>query len=434
MRKTKKVINNKQLEAINFRRRRFLRQSATLAIALAFGLPSRVWGAVKMITSRLGDSGGDDARFVLELDEKSEYSITYLEASGDYARRILIDIKNCDLNNDLLKNSKKLKFIDGYRLANASAGTSRVILDLNQPAVVVKDFWLAPASGMKHRLVIDMKKTSARNFSNLAGVKTASAEPAKEVAEPPKQTARIVPKIIVLDPGHGGTDPGAISRKGVYEKNIVLLASTEFKRQLEATGGYKVLLTRSSDKFLSLGQRIAYGQQINLLDKSYSKNQHADVFMSIHADSLPKNSARRDTTRGLSVYTLSEKATSAEAAKLAERENAADFIEVDGFENYTKIERMIFADLTQSWVKSESASLANHIVKEIDGTSGIDLVSKLNSHKSAAFAVLKTNVPAVLVELGYLSNLEEEKLLQQSWYRAKLASAMVKAVKKYTAA
>jgi N-acetylmuramoyl-L-alanine amidase len=429
-------MNKKNItKTVNLRRRRFLRQLGFMFLA-NFILPRKTYAAAKVIASRLGDQGGDNARFVLELDEKVDYNLSYLSNSSSNLKSILVNIKDVSGIENIVKNSKSVKFIKGYRVIEGETGP-KIAIDLTKPALVAKDYWLAPASGYANRLVLDISAVSDVEFMSKATKEEINnkVDDITELSNRPdagnQKSSIPETKIVVLDPGHGGKDPGAIGTSGICEKNVVLLASIELKRQLEQTGRYKVLLTRNTDKFLSLNERIMRGRQINLIDDEYAKSKHADIFMSVHADSLPKNSVNRSKTRGLSVYTLSDKASDIEAEKLAERENAADLIEFSNFENYDKNTQMWLASLAQDWTDKESKKIAKSIVNQIDNTKGIELVSKLNSSKTAPFAVLKTSVPAVLVEMGYLSNYIEEKLLQQNWYRAKLASSIVKALDNY---
>lgn len=216
----------------------------------------------------------------------------------------------------------------------------------------------------------------------------------------------------MLDPGHGGKDPGAIGRSyRTYEKNITLSMGKELKKQLEAKG-FKVYMTRSTDIFIPLRKRVA-------IARSY----HADLFISIHADSAANRSAR-----GLSVYTLSETASDKEAAALAERENKADIIDGMDFSDNSPEINDVLISLSQNDSRNKSSKFAGYVVNEM--RQKVKLVS--NAHKFAGFAVLKApDIPSVLIELGYLSNYTEEKSLRQPAYRRKLGEAITKSVVRY---
>jgi N-acetylmuramoyl-L-alanine amidase len=247
-----------------------------------------------------------------------------------------------------------------------------------------------------------------------------SAPPVQElaaVAPPASAAARTLPgarsagrRVVVLDPGHGGQDPGAIGVSGTFEKTITLAVAQEVRRQLEATGRYRVHLTRESDQFLPLRERVAR-----------SRNWKADLFLSIHADSIGSTD-----TRGASVYTLSDTASDAEAAALAVRENKADIIVGMDLSHESRDVANILIDLAQRETLNRSADLAHHLVREL----GHEIrMLPVRPHRFAGFAVLKApDVPAVLLELGYLSNADDERLLRQSAHRRRVALGVQRAV------
>ena len=219
-------------------------------------------------------------------------------------------------------------------------------------------------------------------------------------------------RIIVVDPGHGGPDPGTIGVNGTYEKHITLAMAKEIKNQLEQTGRYKVVLTRDRDIFLRLRDRVAHAREAE-----------ADLFLSIHADSIADGSAR-----GPSVYTLSEKASDREAAELAEKENKADVIAGLDLSHETPEVGSILIDLAQRETMNRSAHFAAGLVGEIRKEASV----LRNTHRFAGFAVLKApDVPSVLVELGFLSNPAEEKALASRAYRVKLAQAVARATDRF---
>jgi N-acetylmuramoyl-L-alanine amidase len=216
----------------------------------------------------------------------------------------------------------------------------------------------------------------------------------------------------VLDPGHGGADPGAVSLKGIYEKHITLAAAREFKAQLEKTGRYKVLLTRTRDVFVKLRERV-----------EFARDAKADIFISLHADKI-----RNPRIRGLSVHTLSEKASDREAAELAERENKVDLIVGVDLSNENKDVTNILIDLAQRETMNQSARFATLLVRELKRETKL----LRNTHRFAGFAVLKApDVPSVLLEMGFLSNRYDERNLRRKAYRAKLAKSVVRAVDRY---
>ncbi len=215
--------------------------------------------------------------------------------------------------------------------------------------------------------------------------------------------------MIVVDPGHGGVDPGATGVSGVYEKFITLAVARELAEQLERTGRYRVRLTRDRDVFIPLRDRVAIARQAG-----------ADLFVSLHADVV-----RDPQIRGLSVYTLSQNASDAEAQALADKENKADVIGGIDLSHESTDVANILIDLTQRETMNRSAEFAADIVDEL----GRDSPLLANTHRFAGFAVLKApDVPAALVEMGYLSNETDERNLRHPDYRAKVAGAVARAV------
>jgi N-acetylmuramoyl-L-alanine amidase len=215
--------------------------------------------------------------------------------------------------------------------------------------------------------------------------------------------------VIVLDPGHGGRDPGAIGLSGVHEKDITLNMGRDLRKALEATGRYKVIMTRDRDTAIRLRERVARGRHAG-----------ADLFISLHADAL-----RDPGVRGLSVYTLSENASDDEAAQLADRENKADILLGMDLSHESPDVANILIDLAQRETKNKSVRFANALISQLPP----DIKKLGKTRRYAGFAVLKApDVPSVLVEMGFVSNRTDEKLLRTSGYRAKLASALVRSV------
>ncbi len=239
--------------------------------------------------------------------------------------------------------------------------------------------------------------------------KVSATLPAPDPMPEPKGKSDDGRPVIVLDPGHGGVDPGAIGVSGAYEKNITLAMAREVKAQLEKTGRYKVHLTRDRDVFIRLRDRIAIARQ-----------HGADLFVSLHADAV-----QNPQIRGLSVYTLSQNASDSEAQALAEKENKADLIAGIDLSHESADVANILIDLAQRETMNRSAVFAGGLVDEMGRSTPL----LGNTHRFAGFAVLKApDVPSVLVELGYLSHKDEERQLRQADYRQKLAKSVVRSV------
>ncbi|MBO6946684.1 MAG: N-acetylmuramoyl-L-alanine amidase [Rhodospirillales bacterium] len=258
---------------------------------------------------------------------------------------------------------------------------------------------------------------SIANAINQAKVKHDAAETrlaSLRVPMKPPVPGQAQKRVIVIDPGHGGVDPGAIGVSGIYEKHITLAAARDLKRYLEATGRFDVKLTRDRDIFIRLRGRIERAREMK-----------ADLFISLHADTI-----RNRGVRGLSLYTLSERASDKEAAQLAERENKADLIAGIDLTHESAEVTNILIDLAQRETMNQSAKLAALLVDELDGRVNI----LRNPHRFAGFAVLKApDIPSVLIELGFLSNKEDERQLRSKSHRRKLAQSIAGAVDRYFA-
>ncbi len=219
--------------------------------------------------------------------------------------------------------------------------------------------------------------------------------------------------LIIIDPGHGGGDPGAIGANNMQEKMVTLATAKELKKQLEATGRYRVVLTRSKDVFIKLYDRV-----------QFARDQGGDLFISLHADSV-----NRPGVRGASIYTLSDKASDAQTAKLAARENMADLIAGVDLRNEDKDVANILIDLARRDTMNQSKFFANTVV-DYAGGQGIRLLER--PHRFAGFAVLKApDIPSVLIEMGYMSNKQEVSQLSTPAYREKIATAVVAGVNAY---
>jgi len=388
---------------------------ASVAGALSFGRPA--WAGPRAMGVRLGDHG-DFTRIVLDVSEEVQFSLFTL--ADPY--RVVIDLPEIEWEFREQGVFGGGGMIKALRYGLFQPGNSRVVFDLARPVEVRKAFVLPPGGGSGWRLVIDLGNSTHAEFVAASGPgnrigqldwrrQPAPQETAFRAPDPRAKQANRKP-VIVLDPGHGGVDPGAIGVSGVYEKNITLAAGKEFKRALEATGKYTVHLTRDRDVFLRLRQRIAI-----------ARRHHADLFISLHADAIKSRKVR-----GLSVYTLSEKSSDAEAAALAEAENKADIIAGIDLTHESAEVTNILIDLAQRETMNLSSRLAETVIDELRRK--VKLLRR--SHRFAGFAVLKApDVPSILVEMGYLSNPEEERLLRTRAYRAKLGEALVRAVDRY---
>jgi len=367
--------------------------------AMLFAFASQALAINRVSNIRTGKQA-DGIRLVFDGTEKFQYDAFLL----DNPNRLVIDLKNVVFNSTPKVAANAL--IRSFRLGELSGGKGkRLVFELKENANIKRKFALEPQAGQKNwRLVVDL--TTQGISSNPKPAAVSSVKSVSYQAKPRRQ------KIVVLDPGHGGKDPGAIGRSyRTYEKNITLSMGKELKKQLEAKG-FKVYMTRSTDVFIPLRKRVA-------IARSY----HADLFISLHADSTYNRNAQ-----GLSIYTLSETASDKEAEALAERENKADIIDGMDFSDNSPEINDVLISLSQNDSRNKSSKFAAYVVNEMKKI--VKLVN--NTHKFAGFAVLKApDIPSVLVELGYLSNYTEEKYLRDASYRKKLGQAITRAVVNY---
>lgn len=363
---------------------------------------------------------GDVTRFVLEMSHDVGFRVFTLADPP----RAVIDLPEVDwgLSRDSLPAATGS--VQSMRFGLFSRGVSRVVLDLTGPAAIDKAFVLPPQSGFPVRLVLDLRRTSDAAFRAGAGKITevgqrapfqpGDARPDRQPVPEPAPRRNGEKPLIVLDAGHGGIDPGAIGVGGIYEKNVTLAMARELRDMLIATGRYRVSLTRDRDVYLRLRERVAHVRKVG-----------GDLFISLHADSI-----KSPSVRGLSVYTLSETASDKEAALLAEKENKADIIAGVDLSDEAPEVTDILIDLAQREAMNLSAQYAALLIEDV----GQKVQLLRNTHRFAGFAVLKApDVPSVLLEMGYLSNDYEARLLQQRSYRAKLARAVISSADRYFA-
>ncbi|MBL8643045.1 MAG: N-acetylmuramoyl-L-alanine amidase [Rhodospirillaceae bacterium] len=373
---------------------------------------------------------GAFTRLVIELSEQVEASAFLLPEPY----RLVVDLPELSWATDAVL--PKTALINAVRAGVFQPGQSRLVIELAQPGRLSQGFLLPPTGATPWRLIVDIAPTSEELFQFAAvpnqvtkitaqgatqtGVAARNLAPAtpREVAQPldPKSLTKDKDKnrkiVVAIDPGHGGIDPGAIGVGGVYEKNITLAAAQQLKTKLEATGRYRAVLTRNRDTSLVLRQRI-----------EIARHAPADIFISLHADSI-----RDKGIRGLSVYTLSEKASDSEAAALAERENKADLIIGMDLTKESQEVRNILIDLAQRESMNLAARLATSLIAELQR----EVKLLRNAHRFAGFAVLKApDIPSVLIEMGYLSNRDEQTALMKEGYRGKLMNAVVKGLDAY---
>lgn len=356
-----------------------------------------------------GDRGR--TRFIADLSEKVDVNVFSL--ADPY--RVIVDLPEVNFQMPAGLGTEQRGLVTGYRFGLFAPGKSRIVIDVNGPFLVEKAFVLEARGDQPARLVVDLVATDRVTF--LAKLRDAKSPAVGSIphSDPAAMVAKTKP-VIVLDPGHGGIDPGTASADGTTEKEVVLAFAKVLRQKLEEKGDYQVYLTREDDTFLSLRERVEFAQ-----------GKGANLFVSIHADSFPKHTTEAS---GATVYTLSERASDEEAKELAAKENFSDALAgVDLPSHRDEVVANILIDLAQRETQNRSTVFAKSVVGEMRAS---DLHRK--SLKSAGFRVLKSpDVPSVLLELGFLSNPDDEKRLTSDDWRAAMAEKVTAAIDAYFA-
>jgi N-acetylmuramoyl-L-alanine amidase len=353
--------------------------------------------------------GGDDkqTRFVVDLDRK--VNIVAFTLADPY--RVVIDLPEVAFRLQPHAGEHGRGLVKAFRYGLIMQGGSRIVLDTKGPVRVEKAFVLAAVDSQPARLVLNLSPTDRESFlrnievnARLRHIVTHQADVAKHADNDPRP-------LIVIDPGHGGIDSGTKGLDGQNEKDIVLAFSLKLREVLERSGKYRVAMTRSDDTFIPLTGRA-----------QFARERKAALLISIHADSVPRSEGQAE---GASVYTLSEHASDAEAASLAEKENKSDIIAGVDLSSEPNDVASILIDLAQRETKTFSVQFARTLVNDIKPTAPLHL----RPVKSAGFIVLKApDVPSVLVELGYMSTRRDLKNLVSPAWRTRTAAAMAQAV------
>ena len=357
--------------------------------------------------------GGDDnqTRFVMDLTRKVELRAFTL--ADPY--RVVIDLPQVTFKLPPKAGETGRGLVKAFRFGLVMQGGSRIVLDTGKPVRIDKAFVLEQAEGQPARLVLDLAQTDRETF-----LRNIALENNKIARPDPKRFEREAPikgdprPIIVIDPGHGGIDHGTRAASGETEKQIVLDFALLLRDQLEKSGKYRVVMTRTDDTFIALDERVRM-----------ARARQAALFISIHADALKKSEGE---AQGATIYTVSDTASDAEAGRLAENENRSDVISGIDLSREPGDVAEILVDLAQRETKTFSLHFAKTLVTELRN------VARLHKHpmKSAGFKVLKApDVPSVLVELGYVSNKEDLKQLVSGTWRTRTAASIVQAIETF---
>jgi len=372
-----------------------------MAITLLLGYAETALSAqAKVVSARLWNNP-EYTRLVLELSQPVDHKVMVLSKPD----RLVLDIQNTYKKINLKDVNLGASPVKAIRSAGRNSKDLRIVLDLKDKSKA-KSFMLKPNDHYGDRLVIDLypsvkKHVSKRKVSQ------------KTIAFAAQKKRDI---IIMIDPGHGGEDPGAIGPKHIKEKNIVLAIAKELKKQINAKRGFKAYLTRDRDYYIGLRKRTQIARKYN-----------TDLMVSIHADAFKKSQAY-----GASVYALSNRGATSEAARwLAKKENSADLIGGDGsvsLEDKDDVLAGVLLDLSSTASLKASLNVGSRVLKSMGH------FARLHKHsvQQAGFVVLKSpDIPSILIETGFVSNPAESRRLNTSKYQRQMASAINKGITHY---
>ena len=364
-------------------------------------------------------AGPDGTRLVFDLSAPAEHNVLKLENPD----RVVVDIPAASLEG-AAKMPEGQGFVKQLRAAAQPNGDLRVVVDLTGPAEP-HTFSVGPQQSYGHRLVMDLSplKSSAPSVASSTTPPAPKATPASPTPAPPVAASPSIVKaaadshgrdiIVAIDAGHGGVDPGSIGKRGTYEKHVTLAIARKLKERIDREPGMRGILTRDSDYFVEHRERMAR-----------ARRQNADMFISVHADSV-----RDRSVAGSSVYVLSARGASDESSRwLADRENAADLIGGVKLDNKDSVLASVLLDLSQGASMTASVSAAEKVMQSLYQIGNITN----RGVKQAGFLVLKSpDIPSMLVETAFISNPIEEARLLDPNHQQRLAEAILQGVRSY---
>jgi N-acetylmuramoyl-L-alanine amidase len=381
------------------------------SLALIFGAlllgPAGAAGDFPLATEvRLG---GDDAQTRLVVDLSKKIDVRAFTLANPY--RVVIDMPQVTFEFPARTGESGRGLIKAFRYGLVMPGGSRLVVDLARPARIDKAFVLDAANEQPARLVLDLSASDRETFMRAIALENRSPETRKAERHGDGKPGADPRPLVVIDPGHGGIDNGTRAASGEQEKNLVLDFSLMLRDKIEKTGKYRVAMTRTDDTFVALADRV-----------ELARARQASLFISIHADALRRGEG---DAQGATIYTLSERASDAAAARFAEAENRADVIAGLDLSSEPSDVAGILIDLAKRETKTFSLPFARTMVGELKNAVRLHQ----NPLKSARFVVLRApDVPSVLVELGYVTNKADLQSLVSAEWRGRTADAIVQAI------
>lgn len=380
--------------------RRFLVSTGTRAtLVMPLGMLAPRVALARQPTAATLSHEGATTTLTVSAAEAPAFSLFTL---GD-PPRLVLDLPGTVWSGGAVPDGTGL--VRGMRVGINRPGVTRVVLDLARPVSVTRA--AVEEAGHGRALVIALTPAPEHVFLRQAASNIRDpGQPARQEAKPEPSARK---PVVMLDPGHGGRDSGAIGPAGTQEKHVTLSAAIELRRILERQGRVRVAMTRTRDVFVPLGDRVRAAQSAG-----------SDLFVSIHADALDDRSVR-----GASVYTLSERASDPLAERVARNENRADRFAGPEFSGVSPEAARILISLVRRDALNGAARMARLAVSNL----GQDVAMLPNSHRFAGFVVLKApEIPSVLVEMGFISNQRDEELLRRADHRRVVAGALARAV------
>jgi len=411
------------LNRVSIERRRAL---GWMLLPAAQWLASAAWADAARIASARLWPAQEYTRVIFESATPIEHQLVVLRDPG----RLVLDLARIERSDDLAALASRVQPADPYiaaiRVGQPAGGFLRVVLDLKSE-IRPQVFALKPVAEFGHRLIIDLYPVNAVDplMALLDRERADTLTPAPGATAPRREAAPSQPSAsashktpprritVAIDPGHGGEDPGAVGRRGTYEKNVVLAIARKLKQNLDPD--MRVMLTRNDDFYVPLADRVKKARRVQ-----------ADLFVSIHADAFRESSAR-----GSSVFALSDHgATSAAARWLAQRENAADLIGGVNLDVNDPVLARTLLDLSQTAQISDSLKVGRQI---LDGIGTHNALHKATVEQ-AGFAVLKApDIPSILVETAFISNPDEELMLRNPRHQQRFADSIADGIRRYFA-